>query len=82
MDLVVGIEDTSYKPSEEGKLGRGRMTRCGIGKGWGIPPAEGKGTFHRAKRAHYPLKYPGCLVATSPDAMEVRERPSRTLRNL
>jgi hypothetical protein len=36
----------------------------------------------RGKGVHYPLEYPGCLVATSPNAIEVRERPSQTLRNL
>ena len=63
-------------------MGGGERGGVALGKCGGIPPAEGKGTFHRAKRVHYPLKYPGCLVATSPNAMEVRERPSQTLRYL
>ena len=46
MEGVVGPEDTSYEPSAEGEQERGQMTRHDIGKGWGIPPAEGKGTYY------------------------------------
>ena len=76
MDRKVGTKDTSYKPSAEGKQGRGQTTRRGIGKGWRDTTCRGQRHMDRVNRVHYPLKYPGCLVATSPDAMEVREWPS------
>ena len=77
-DGLQGRARSDYEPSAEGKQGGGEWHRERVGD----TTCRGQRHVNRAKREHYPLKDPGCLVATSPDAMEVQERPSRTLRNL
>ena len=55
MDCVVGLKATMNQVQRANREG-GERQGVALGKGDGDPPAEGKCTFHQAKRKHYPLK--------------------------
>ena len=57
--------------------------RHDIGKGWGdTTRREQRHMMAGGKREHYPLKYLWVFGCNCPNDMEVRVRPSQTLRNL